>query len=177
MNTWIAFLRGINVGGHNKLPMKELVDVLQGSGCADVKTYVQSGNVVFRHPERDHAKLSHLVGSAIGAGFGFEPAVLMLTKAQLEVAVENNPFPDGERAPKTLHLSFLAAEARNADIDGMTALKSETETFELTKAVFYLHAPDGIGRSKLAAKVEKLLGVPTTARNWNTVRRVLELAR
>lgn len=169
MNTWIALFRGINVGGHHILPMKELKALLLDLGCENVQTYIQSGNVVFSSASDDANALSEAMSDRVAKDFGFRPDVLLLTPDQLQQAIDDNPFPKAIDDPKTLHLSFLTEVAHAADLDTMTALKSDTESFKLSDAVFYLHAPDGIGRSKLAAKTEALLGVSATARNWRTV--------
>lgn len=176
MNLWIAFFRGINVGGHHKLLMKELKALLDGMGCKNVSTYIQSGNVVFSHKEFQARALEASIARAVNSTFGFEPRVMLLTSDQLIAARSNNPFPAAECEPKTLHFFFLSENVERADWEALDSLKSNTECFELIKDVFYLYAPDGIGRSKLAAKVEKHLGVPVTARNWRTVEKVLQLA-
>jgi len=175
MNLWIALFRGINVGGHNILPMKELKVALEGMGCSAVSTYIQSGNVVFAHKESHPDVLEAGISATVNSIFGFEPRVLLLTREQLRLAHAGNPFPAGEDDPKTLHLYFLSEDANSVNRDALNSLKIETEQFQLTDRVFYLHAPDGIGRSKLAANVEKHLGVPATARNWRTVEKVLQL--
>ncbi len=169
MTTWIALFRGINVGGNNILPMKALKALLIDLGCEQPESYIQSGNVVFSTQEDDALKLSTAISDRIEADLGFRPDVLLLTVDQLQAAIEANPYPQATDDPKSLHLSFLTAPAATADLGAMTALKSDSESFRLTESVFYLHAPDGIGRSKLAAKVEKLLGVAATGRNWRTV--------
>jgi len=176
MYTWIALFRGINVGGRQILPMKELKVLLEKIGCSSVTTYIQSGNVVFRHDEANAAKLQALIARAVHTTFGFDARVLLLTPAQLSSAQSKNPFSEGESEPKTLHLYFLAEDAVISNLESFEVVRSETEQFQLIGRVFYLHAPDGIGRSKLAARVEKLLGVPATARNWRTVQKVLQLA-
>lgn len=176
MNQWIAFIRGINVGGRHILPMKELQLLLVATGCEDVRTYIQSGNVVFRHREKRPAVLQETISSAISAKFAFDPAILLLTVEQLHAACRGNPFPAGEGDPKTLHLYFLAAKPDQENSHAMDELKTATEAYRLIDRVLYLHAPDGIGRSKLAGKVERCLGVPVTARNWRTVQKVLQLA-
>jgi uncharacterized protein (DUF1697 family) len=176
MRLWIAFFRGVNVGGNNILPMKELKRVLEKMGCDAVSTYIQSGNVVFRHREADASKLEAEIRAVVRANFGFELNVLSLTREQLSAACSNNPFPAGEDEPKTLHLFFMADDPVEVDRESLANLQNETEQFELLDRVFYLCAPDGIGRSKLAAKVEKCLGVSVTARNWRTVNKVLQLA-
>ena len=164
-------------GGRNSLPMKALSTLLESLGCSDVKTYIQSGNVVFDHPSSESKKLSRDISAAIDNEFGFLPKVLILTAAELQHAVDDNPFADAATEPKTLHLWFLAEKARNVDLNSIESLKSASESFVLADRVFYLHAPDGIGRSKLAAGIEKLLGIATTARNWRTVSKILEMTQ
>lgn len=176
MNHWIVLFRGINVGGKNIVTMKQLKEMLFGLGCQNVETYIQSGNVVLQHSESNPRVLSKKIANEVRVGFGFQPHILVLTLAQLQRAAENNPFPGAQADPKTLHLYFLAAPAENITFDIMEQIKKDNEAFKLIEQVFYLHAPDGIGRSKLAEKVEKLLAVPTTARNWNTVNKLLTLA-
>jgi uncharacterized protein (DUF1697 family) len=176
MGLWIAFFRGINVGGHNILPMKALKTLLEEMGCENVATYIQSGNVVFLHKEQRPDVLESKIGQVVHSKYGFKPQVLLLTFDQLSVASAENPFLTGESEPKTLHLFFLKADADSVDWSAIELLKSDTEQFRLVDRVFYLYAPDSMGRSKLAAKVEKLLGVPATARNWRTVKKVLQIA-
>jgi uncharacterized protein (DUF1697 family) len=177
MKTYIALLRGINVGGRNALPMKELVAMLESIGAQNVKTYVQSGNAVFQGEETSAPTLSNTISMTIKKRRGFEPRVLLLELEQLQKAVESNPFPEAESEPKTLHLHFLASVPKNPDFDALESIKTDRERFLLEDGVFYLHAPDGIGRSKLAANAERLLGVSMTGRNWRTVSKVLAMAK
>ena len=156
--------------------MKDLVAALESAGARDVATYIQSGNAVFRSEEQDASLLAEGIRAAIGDLHGFEPRVLVLTSEEMEEAVRSNPFPEAESEPKTLHLYFLAVTPERPDLDALERIKGERERFVLSDGVFYLHAPDGIGRSKLAANAEKLLGVPATARNWRTVRKVMGMA-
>ncbi len=176
MGLWIGFFRGINVGGHNMLPMKELRSALERMGCSSVSTCIQSGNVVFTNKEADADVLQLRIGRMIRSNFGFEPCVLLLTLNQLNAAVAANPFPEGACEPKTLHLFFMGDETSRVDWDSLNAIKNESEQFRMIGRVFYLRAPHGIGRSRLAVKVEKHLGVAVTARNWRTVEKVLQMA-
>lgn len=177
MTTWIAFFRGINVGGNNLLPMKDLTAALVEIGCTDVKTYIQSGNVVFRKSPSKAPQLARLIANTISNSHGFEPRVLLLSVEDLENAVNLNPFPAAEADPKSLHFFFLAEKPKSPRTDQLNEIKTESESFSLNGKTFYLHAPDGTGRSKLAARAEKLLGVAATARNWRTVSAVLDLAK
>jgi uncharacterized protein (DUF1697 family) len=176
VETIIALLRGINVGGNNRLPMRDLVVNLQALGLQNVQTYIQSGNVVFQTNRSSLPELAHEIGAAIEASHGFRPQVMLLRLAELETAVTHNPFPEAQADHKTLHFYFLESVPPAPDLALLATLKTEREQFELSETVFYLHAPDGIGRSKLAEKVEKALGVAATARNWRTVSKMMEMA-
>lgn len=175
MNTCIALFRGINVGGNNLLPMKELVAILEGLGMRKVKTYIQSGNAVFQTTEKDLSQLSGKITTEIRDRHGFEPYLLILGPEDLKRVIEENPFPEAETDPGNLHLCFLAARPDHPDLEKLSRLKKESERFQLTDRVFYLHAPEGVGRSKLAASVGKLLGVPSTDRNWSTVCKIMDM--
>ena len=177
MKTYVALFRGINVGGTNVLPMKDLVALLENIGSQNVTTYIQSGNAVLQNREEDASLLSSKIRAAIKKSHGFEPQVLLLEPKEIERAVESNPFPEAESEPKTLHVHFLASRPKNPDLGALDSIKSDRERFALRDRFFYLHAPDGIGRSKLAANAEKLLGVALTGRNWRTVRKVMTMAK
>lgn len=172
---YIALFRGINVGGNNKLPMKELAAVLEGLGLRDIRTYIQSGNVVFTGKEPDKTKLAAMIGAAIKKSHGFEPWVLLLEAEALEKAIRQNPFPEAEADGKSLHFNFLASVPPKPDLAGIEKVRAASERWQLKDDVFYLHAPDGIGRSKLALNMERLLGVPMTGRNWNTVSKLQKM--
>lgn len=176
MNTCIAFLRGINVGGNSSLPMKELVAILEAAGARRIKTYIQSGNAVFQGEEKTLSQLPKKVAAEIKKRYGFEPRILVLDVEALRRAIAENPFPEAEADPGSLHLGFLASRPRSPDLDKLSSLKKESERFHLGDGVFYLHAPEGVGRSRLAASAEKLLGVPMTDRNWKTVCKVMGMA-
>jgi uncharacterized protein (DUF1697 family) len=178
MNICIALLRGINVGGKNLLPMKELVAMLGDLGAQKIKTYIQSGNAVFVWKDKNTAKLANQIRAEIKKRRGFDPHVLLLELEDFEKVIQQNPFPaEAEADPKALHAGFLAAAPKSPDLKTLESLKSDSERFRLIGRVFYLHAPEGVGRSKLAAKSEKLLGVPMTDRNWRTVLTLWKLAQ
>ena len=161
--------------------MDELVEILAAQGLEDVDTYAQSGNVVFQRGEEggargDVAELEEEIADAIERRRGFQPRILVFGADRLERAIEDNPFHEAEDEPRTLHAFFLADEPEDPDLEALEAIRAASERFQLERDVFYLHAPDGIGRSKLVANVEKHLGVAATARNWRTVRRLQEMA-
>ena len=176
MRIWIALLRGINVGGHNVVPMAELRKLLDAIGCEDVRTYIQSGNAVFRSAVTQAGELSSQVASEIADAFGFEPRVFCLERRALERAMEANPFPEAEAEPKTLHLNFLAKKPAAGKVKGLEDLCKESERYRLVGTCLYVHAPEGLARSKLAAGFEKRLGVDATGRNWRTVEKLRALA-
>ena len=155
--------------------MKDLVRILEGLSCEKVKTYIQSGNAVFRARENQIKKIAEKLSSKILVCHGFNPKVLLLGVTELEEAIKNNPFKTVEG--KSLHFFFLESAPVKPNLEELTNVKSNSEEFKLYKKIFYLYAPDGVGRSKLAAKVEKVLGVPVTARNWNTVRKLIEMVK
>jgi len=167
VKSYIALIRGINVGGRNSLPMKELVALFQSNGYKNVQTYIQSGNVVFQSHKSLGASDSGNIAKAILDLKGFEPRVMLVNAETLKSAIEENPFPTDN--PKALHFFFLDSQAEEPDLGRLMSLKTGSERFELGKFGFYLYTPDGLGRSRLASAVEKALGVTVTARNWNTV--------
>jgi uncharacterized protein (DUF1697 family) len=176
MKTYIALFRGINVGGRHILPMNELVALLEELGCRNVKTYIQSGNAVFENQANNAPQLSKKISAEINKRRGFEPFVLLLSREEMEKAIANNPFPAGEKEPKALHVGFLTSTPKSPDLKTLEGLRTSSEQYRQMENVFYLYAPEGIGRSKLAANTERLLGVPITDRNWGTVRKIMELA-
>jgi len=175
MYTYIALLRGINVGGKHVLPMKELVSTLESMGYQDVQTYIQSGNVVFRSHNALDEKDAQEIGQEILSQKGFEPSVMLIDAPGFQEAITHNPYPTD--AGKALHFYFLESQPAEPDFERMTSLRTDSEEFALGDGVFYLYAPQGIGRSKLATDIEKSLGVAVTARNWNTVSKLAEMAQ
>lgn len=176
MKTWIVLLRGINVGGHNRLPMASLSQILESVGCQQVKTYIQSGNVVFKADVKSVTRFGEEIGRAIEEEHGFCPAIQLITVDELRQAIASNPYPQATSEPKTLHLSLLERSPAKELISAAKTLLSETESFTIIGNLLYLHAPNGIGRSKFAAGIEKALQVKMTGRNWRTVMKLEELA-
>lgn len=166
---FIILFRGINVGGRNILPMKELVGLLQKQGFEDVQTCIQSGNVVCRGPHKPDGKISQ----AIKRQFGFEPQVMVLTPKELQTAITNNPYAAKEG--KTVHFFLCREKPKVAVIKQLADYQSSTEQFTCNGKTVYLWAPDGIGRSKLVAKMDKSLGTTVTARNLNTINKLFAM--
>jgi uncharacterized protein (DUF1697 family) len=176
MQTWIALIRGINVGG-KQLPMQALRDLLEDIGCTDVKTYIQSGNAVFCSRATDATRLAQRIAKAIATDHGFEPFVLVLSREELAKVADANPYAKAVATePKFVHAFFLAAVPKAPDLEGMRKVKAASESFVLDGRTLYLHTPAGFGVSKLAERAERLLGVPATARNWRTVTELLAMA-
>ncbi len=175
MQTWIALLRGVNVGGHRKLPMADLRAALAAEGLADVATYIQSGNLIFTAGGEAGA-LAERIASVIARAFGFETDVLVFPAERLAAGLVANPFPEAEDDPARLYIHFPFGEIAPLDEAGLAALASRGERFALVGGLFYLHAPEGVGRSDLAARLERFINVPTTARNLRSCRKMLELA-
>lgn len=153
--------------------MVELVSVLQAMGFNNIQTYIQSGNVVFNHSQKLNADTAKKISLKILQQFDFEPTVVLLDSAALQLAISNNPFSTSN--PKALHFFFFDTPPASENIEKLQALRTESEQIMLGDHVLYLYAPDGIGRSKLAANIEKTLGVPLTARNWNTVKKLADM--
>jgi uncharacterized protein (DUF1697 family) len=177
---FVALLRGINVGGNNKLPMAELRSCLGKLGYADVRTYIQSGNVAFRGRGTTRS-VEKRIEAALRERFELSSSftVLGLTATELQAALAANPYEDAARAdPRRVHLHFLGGAPNAAALQAMAKLASGGDRFELLGKVLYLHTPDGYGKSKLAEALvnAKKLGVSCTARNYRTVQALMALA-
>jgi uncharacterized protein (DUF1697 family) len=174
MNTYIALFRGINVGGNNILPMLDLVAVLEDIGLNNIKTYIQSGNVVFQSKKINIVELLQKICTAIKELRGFVVEVIILDINELKYAISSNPFTEIETEPNTVHFFFLSSSPENPNLN-LESIKKDSEQFKLIDKVFYLYAPEGIGRSKIAMKIEQILGVTVTARNWRTVSKIMKM--
>ena len=175
MATFIALLRGVG-GGIRSLPMGELVKQLEGIGLRNVRTYITTGNVIFSST-RAAKRLETEIEGCIEKKFGFHSNTFVLSVDELRRAAADNPFPQADANPKLLHLFFLSERPKTPQLDVMNELKTKSEQFALKGKVFYFYTPDGFGISKLATRVDRLLGVETTARNWRTVGKLLELSK
>ena len=161
--------------GNRKLPMKDLAVLLQNDGLSCVRTYIQSGNVVFRSYKASARALSTQIAQLIMTKVGFQPQVMVLSEQELAAAIRGNPFPAAVRDHKSLHLYFLSERPKNPDLGALTKLRMGREAFALKRGVFYLHTPEGFAASKVHARVERCLGVHATARKWRTVNQLLEM--
>ena len=185
MASHVALLRGINVGGKNKVPMAELREVVTSLGHTGVTTYIQSGNVLFTTEETDTAELASALEAAIAGKFGINSAVVVLSRDELARTLGDNPYRD-EPNPKLVHVVFLGAEPSAELLDRIRAAESAAaakggrDTITAIGQALYLHTPDGYGRSELSEALFRI--IPTgkkplaaTARNWSTSTTLLSL--
>ena len=193
MASHIALLRGINVGGRNKVPMADLRELVTSLGHTGVSTYIQSGNVLFSTAEDDTAKLAAALESAIEDRFGIWSSVVVLSRDELARVLAANPYPD-EPNPRMVHVVFLNGSPPRDLLDRITAAESAVaakgsrDTVQLagqsSGQALFLHTPDGYGTSELAQNVLKILappkksrpGLAATARNWATATKLLSLS-
>ncbi len=174
MDTWVALLRGVNVSGVNRLPMAGFRDMLAGLGLVSPKTYVQSGNVVFRSG-LTAAALSDRIADGVLAGFGFRPPVFVLSQAQFQAALTANPFPKAVDEPTHLHGFFMDRALPDATMAFLKSVAVPGEDYAIRGRVLWLYLPHGLGRSKLAARVTALpIGI--TARNYRSIAAIAEMA-
>jgi uncharacterized protein (DUF1697 family) len=174
----LALLRGINVGGKNSLPMELLRELCENAGLDEVRTFIQSGNVVFSAPSREIAAAASKIEDVIEADRGFRPSVVIRTRDELAAAIRANPFAARAKAePAKLLVMFLKSKPGAGASAALEGVKRSDEQLRLIGRELFIDFPGGIGRSKLAiAAVEKALGVPATSRNWNTVLKLLAMA-
>ncbi len=176
-HAYIALLRGINVGGGNKLLKGELVEIFAEAGCQDVRTYIQSGNVVFRATESLVDGLSARITAAIASSHGYQIPVVIRAGADFARVVGGNPFLAGGADPARLHVGFLAETPDPARVATLDPDRSPPDAFEVRGNEVYLHFPAGVARSKLDnAYFDRTLNTVCTIRNWRTVCRLHEMA-
>jgi uncharacterized protein (DUF1697 family) len=186
MSSHVALLRGINVGGRNKVGMAELREVVSSLGHDGVSTYIQSGNVLFSTAEQDTAKLAAGLEAAITDTFGLRVPVVVVSRDELAQILDRSPYTS-EPNPKLVHVVFLNAGlppdllARITAAEQSSADKGSRDTITATGQALYVHTPDGFGTSELAQALFRIIGTPAkaavaaTARNWSTAAKLLSL--
>jgi uncharacterized protein (DUF1697 family) len=186
MASHVALLRGINVGGRNKVPMAELREVVTSLGHTGVTTYIQSGNVLFTAAEDSTGKLASAIEAAITGAFGVTSSVVVLSRDELAQILDTNPYPK-EPNPKLVHVLFLNTEPpadlldRIKAAESAAAAKGSRDTVTAIGPALFLHTPDGYGTSELAQVLFRIIGAPgkqgiaATARNWATATKLLSL--
>lgn len=178
MTVYIALLRGVNLARNNRMKMEDLRAVFESLKLRDVQTYIQSGNVVFRAPEQNTAKLATRIEAAIEKAFGFRPPVILRSRDEWREAIARNPYAGrAEIEPNRLLVHFLAAEAGEAAGAKARSLPAAPEELHVFQRELYIYYPNGMARPKLSmAAVKRALGVTGSGRNWNSVLKLLELA-
>jgi len=178
MTTWVVLLRGVNVGGANRLAMSDLRDLVGGLGHSEVVTYIQSGNVVLKSPRDDRAAVAAEICEGIRSTFGLTVSAILRTLDELRAAVAANPFrAEAEVDATRVHITFLSAVPEADRAAQLEPDRFGPERFALVGSDLYLHYPNGAGRSKMNLEYfEKRLAVRGTARNLNTVAKLIELA-
>lgn len=171
MATYVALLRGVNVGGKNTVPMARLRATFESLGHGEVRTFIQSGNVVFTARRSVTPKS---LETAIAQEFGVATTVVLRTPGELEKVVKLNPFPKAD--PAQLHVGFMVKKPAAAAVAKLDGEPFEPEAFAVRGREIYFHLPNGMGRTKLPGYIDRRLEVPTTVRNWKTVNKLVALA-
>lgn len=176
METYVALLRGINVGGRNKLPMKDLTDRFAEAGGDDIRTYIQSGNVIFQAEPHKVNGLPAVISARIAERFGYRVPVVLRSLEQLRIVIQNNPFLAAGESLETLHVMFLAGQPSPRHIGALDPDHSVPDRFVVRESEIYLHLPRGMAETKLTnAYFDSKLATVSTARNWRTVTKLLEM--
>jgi len=177
MNNYIVLLRGINVGGHKKLPMQTLRDLLSANGYQNVRTYIQSGNVFVVSNNKDKLKISSHIKQLIFEEFDYNVPIITLTKEDIEKCVLTNPYLATEDDLKKLHVIFLNEIPDTNLVNDITNFRSDNDSFTIIDNLVFIHYPNNSRNSKLSVTFfEKKLQVKASARNWRTVLKLSELS-
>ncbi len=173
----IALLRGINVGGRNRLPMKELAAIFLDAGCAHVQTYIQSGNVIFRSEPSLEKQIPSVISAEILNRFGYTVPTITRTAQELAEIVRVNPFANASVDSAKLHVVFLADRPDTAAVELLDPHRSPGDEFAVLGSEVYLHCPDGFAGTRLSnSYFDSMLSTTSTTRNWRTTLKLLELA-
>ena len=177
-STHVALLRGINVGGKNRLPMKDLVALFEAQGCSGVQTYIQSGNVVFQAPAAVAAKLPLKLSAAILNAHGLRVPVVLRTVEELQKIPRRNPFLKAGVVLDTLHVAFLADAPTASAASALDPKRSPPDEIAIRGRELYLRLPNGVADTKLTnAYFDKTLGTVSTMRNWRTTLQLIDCSR
>jgi uncharacterized protein (DUF1697 family) len=174
----VAFLRGINLSGHNRVSMKDLAAMFGDAGCDKVQTHIQSGNVIFRASNAAHGRVAKVVSGLIQERLGLQIPVVIRTLEQMTAVAAGNPFLLGGATEDELYVMFLADKPAKTRAALLDPDRSPGDEFRLLGQEIYLRLPRGMGQSKLTnAYFDSKLATVSTFRNWRTVTKVLELMR
>jgi uncharacterized protein (DUF1697 family) len=172
---YVAFLRGINVGGKTIIKMEELRKVFASLGFTNVKTYIQSGNVVFESDKNDQAKLAEIIANAVESNF-FKTPIMIRSIDEIKQAIANNPFANEQFEDKLFHIVFLNEKLTDEKIEMLLSNNSEKEIFAVINREIYCLLRENVSGSLLGKKyIDNKLKVAATARNWRTIHKILEL--
>jgi uncharacterized protein (DUF1697 family) len=176
-STYVALLRGINLSGHKIVKMDRLRKMFEEMGFAEVKTYIQSGNVVFNAPARDSVSLAKKIEERIVRQFGFPVPVLVKTAAEVGDVIKNNPLVKEKGIDVSkLHVTFLSSAPEKSALKMLDGIDAEEDRFYCAGEAVYLYCPNGYHATKLGNNVlEKMLKVGTTTRNWKTVNQLFQM--
>jgi uncharacterized protein (DUF1697 family) len=176
-SSFVALLRGINVGGKNRLPMRDLVAMFERAGATDVRHYIQSGNVVFRATSKLAGRIPDLVSKEIDRGLGLKVPVMVRSSAELHAVAKANPLLAAGADPGTLHVVFLADFPGKKESAALDPRRSPPDSFALVGRDIYLCCPNGVARTKLTnAYFDSTLRTISTGRNWRTVLTLVEMS-
>ncbi|MGI8960200.1 MAG: DUF1697 domain-containing protein [Bryobacteraceae bacterium] len=174
----VALLRGVNLGGKNRLPMKDLALMFMDAGCHNVSTYIQSGNVIFSALPTVAPQVTALIAAEIHKYFEFKTQIVLRTTDELRDVVSNNPFIKAGIAEETLHVLFLAELPNSSDIDDLNPDRSPPDKFIVRGREIYMNLPHGAARTKLTnSYFDSKLKTISTSRNWRTVKKLFELTQ
>ena len=173
----VCLLRGVNLGGHNKIGMDSLRAICSSLKLQSPQTYIQSGNVVFGTTEADLGKLARRIEDCVEKGHGFRSSAMLRTASEMRSVVARNPFASRKNIdPAKLVVSFLAEAPTADEAKRLAEIKARPEELRVSGRELYIYFPDGQGRSKLPAILKRTVKIPATARNWNTVNKLLAMA-
>jgi uncharacterized protein (DUF1697 family) len=175
MTVMVVLVRGINVGGRSKLAMADLRAIAEGCGFEQVRTYIQSGNLLCSTPGTSSAAVAQIVQKALAEATELQPAVMARTRDELAAAIGDNPFLQRGEDPAHLHVTFMGA-GEKASLGALDLAAYAPEEAAAVGQQLYMFLPNGLGRSKLAVDLGRLEGPPGTTRNWRTTTKLLELA-
>ena len=177
MTQYIVLLRGINVGGHNKLPMASLKDLLNNNGYTEVSTYIQSGNILLSS-EKTSVVISKHIEVLIKTTFNYTIPVITISTTELQQCFKENPYLNFVEDIKFLHVTFLGTSPETNVINHLDINTYNNDTFKIKNRFVYLHTPDGFAKTKFSnAQFEKQLNTKATTRNWRTVSKLIELSK
>ena len=179
MITYISLLRGINVGGNKKIKMDSLRDGFSSLGYTNIKTYIQSGNILFCSKEEDKTKLEREISSMIMDKYGFDVPVLVLNSDDLNEVITNNPFANSINHKKEfIHITFISNEVKEINYKEIESKKESEDEYKIINKAIYLYLPKGYGNTKIHNNFfEKLLKTQATTRNWKTCLELFEMSK